>query len=104
MASNYVSDGNTLTFVAPQNLKGGVPVAINDVMLVPLHGAAKDTVAVGRLSGVWRLPTVDGLKAGSDVAWLNDSLVAAGTAQAVAFGKLMTDSVGGLAEALLIQR
>lgn len=104
MASNYVSDGNTLTFFAPANLKGGVPVLINNLIVVPLHGAAKDSPVVGRLGGVWRVQATDGLKLGQSVSLLGETLVAPDTDKAVPFGKLMSDAAGGYAEALLIQQ
>ncbi|MNL81383.1 hypothetical protein D3C87_2084790 [compost metagenome] len=49
------------------------------------------------------LPVTGALKAGVKVSVLAGVLVAEGTADAVPFGKLLTDAAGGFAEALLIQ-
>ncbi|MQU22144.1 DUF2190 family protein [Pseudomonas helleri] len=104
MAKNYSGSGETVTFVAPVGgAVAGVPVAVNDLVLIPLQSGAKDAVLVGRTGGAWNVPATAGLKTGQKVGVLAGVLVAAATASAVYCGKLTSDTVGGFAEFLLIQ-
>lgn len=104
MAKNYQGAGMQRTFVSPTGgTTNGVPVAINDLVVVALDTTVKGQPFTGVLGGSWVLPVTGALKAGVKVSLLAGALVADGTADAVPFGKLLTDAVGGFAEALLIQ-
>jgi len=103
MAKNYSGTGDTVTFIAPTGgAVAGVPVAVVDLVVVPLGSGAKGTPLVGRTGGAWNVPATAGLKQGAKVGILNGVLVAAVTADAVYCGKLTSDTVGGFAELLLI--
>lgn len=104
MAKNYSGTGDTVTFVAPTGgAVAGVALAVNDLVVMPLQGGPKGTVLVGRTGGAWTMPATAGLKLGAKVGVLNGGLVAAATADAVYCGKLLSDTVGGYAEFLLVQ-
>lgn len=104
MAKNYSGAGRSCTLVSPTGgTKAGVPVAINTLVVIPLEDTVKGQPFTGVLGDVWVLPVTGALKAGAKVSVLAGVLVADGTADAVPFGKLLTDAVGGFAEALLIQ-
>lgn len=104
MAKNYSGGGISRTFKSPTGgTKSGVPVAINAMVVIPLEDTVKDQPFTGVLGEAWVLPVTGALKAGVKVSLLAGVLVADGTADAVPFGKLLTDAVGGYAEALLIQ-
>ncbi|WP_122423310.1 capsid cement protein [Pseudomonas viridiflava] len=104
MSKNYSSTGDTVTFVAPTGgAVAGVPVALNDLVVVPLQSGAKGAQLVGRTGGAWNVPAAAGLKQGQKVGILNGGLVPAATADAVYCGKLTSEVVGGVAEFLLIQ-
>ncbi|MGH8045024.1 MAG: hypothetical protein ACREOX_10455 [Stenotrophomonas sp.] len=92
------------TYVSPTGgTKSGVPVVINDLVLIPMEDTVKGQPFTGVLGESWTLPVTGALKAGVKVSVLAGVLVAEGTPDAVPFGKLLTDAVGGYAEALLIQ-
>jgi predicted RecA/RadA family phage recombinase len=104
MSKNYAGNGETVTFVAPTGgAVAGVPVAVNDLVVLPLQSGVKGTPLVGRTGGAWTVPAAAGLKQGQKVGILNGGLVAAATADAVYCGKLTSDTVNGFAEFLLIQ-
>lgn len=104
MAKNYSSEGRSRTFKSPvDGTKSGVPVVINALVVIPLEDTVEDQSFTGVLGDAWVLPVTGALKAGVKVSVLAGVLVAEGTADAVPFGKLLTDAVGGFAEALLIQ-
>jgi predicted RecA/RadA family phage recombinase len=104
MAKNHAGEGRSRTFVSPTGgTKSGVPVAINALVVIPLEDTVKGQPFTGVLGDVWTLQVTGALKAGVKVSVLAGVLVADGTADAVPFGKLLTDAVGGYAEALLIQ-
>lgn len=104
MAKNYVQSGSAPTFIAPAGgVLSGVPVAINDLVVVPLDDAAEGEPFVGHTGGVWNVACANGLTAGSKVAVLAGELVAEGTAEAVYCGKLTTSEAGGKADFLLVQ-
>lgn len=103
MAKNYVQEGDALTLIAPAGgVTAGTPVTIGTLCVVALHDALAGEPFTGRPAGVWQLPAATGLTAGAEVGWLNGELVAAATAEAKAFGKLVTAEAGGYADALLI--
>lgn len=103
MARNYVQEGDVLELIAPAGgVTAGTPVTIGTITVIPLVDAAQDEEFAGRTGGVWLLPCDTGLTAGAAVGWLAGELVAAATAEAVAFGKLATDEAGGYANAWLI--
>ncbi len=105
MAKNYAGTGDTVTFVAPAGgAVAGEPLALNDLVVIPLQDGAKGAVLVGRTNGVWTLATAVGLKRGQKVSALAGALVAPGTEGAMPFGKLMSDVVGGYADAMLVQQ
>jgi predicted RecA/RadA family phage recombinase len=106
MAKNYSGEGKTRPFVSPTGgTTNGVPVAINSLVVIPLEDTVKGQTFTGVLGGSWILPVTGALKTGAKVSWLasSSSLVAADTVDSVPFGKLLTDAVGGFADALLIQ-
>lgn len=104
MAKNYQGAGLQRTFVSPTGgTTSGVPVVINALVVVPLEDTVKGQPFTGVLGGSWVLPVTGALKAGVKVGVLGGTLVADGTADAVPFGKLLTDASGGYAEGLLIQ-
>lgn len=104
MAKNYQGAGLQRSFVSPTGgTAAGVPVVINALIVVPLEDTVKGQPFTGVLGGSWVLPVTGALKAGVKVSLLTGGLVADGTADAVPFGKLLTDAAGGFAEALLIQ-
>lgn len=104
MAKNYQGAGLQRSFIAPTGgVVGGVPVALGSLVVVPLEDAVKGQPFTGVLGGAWILPITGALKAGTKVGFLAGGLVADGTADAVPFGKLLSDAAGGFAEALLIQ-
>lgn len=101
---NYSGNGATVTFVAPTGgAVAGVPVAVEDLVLVPTSSGPEGAVLVGHTGGEWRVPATAGLKQGQKVGVLDGGLVAAATAEAVYCGKLTSDTVSGFAEFLLIQ-
>lgn len=103
MAKNHVSSGKTVGFVAPTGgAVAGVPVALNDLVLVPLSGGPEGAPLVGVTDGEWRVAADGALKQGQKVNVLAGVLVAPEVADSVPFGKLTTDMAGGFANALLI--
>ncbi len=104
MAKNFVQSGSAPTFIAPAGgVLSGIPVAINDLVVVPLDDAAEGEPFVGHTGGVWNVPCASGLTTGSKVAVLAGELVADGTAESTPCGKLTTDVAGGKADFLLVQ-
>lgn len=104
MATNHVSNGATVTLPAPTGGSvAGVPQVIGDLAVMPLQSGAKGMSITYYTGGCWRAPTAAGLKAGAKVSVLGGSLVAAGTADSAPYGKLLSDSLGGYAEVLIVQ-
>lgn len=104
MAKNFVQSGSAPTLIAPTGgVVSGIPVAINDLVVVPLDDAAAGESFVGHTGGVWNVPCAAGLTAGSKVAVLSGELVADGTAESTPCGKLITDAASGVADFLLVQ-
>lgn len=104
MAKNYVCEGGTLTFTAPDGgVTAGTPVIIHTLNVIPLETVKAGEPFTGALGGVWQLPATAGLTAGSEAAWDGARLVAADTENAKTLGKLVSDESGGYAEALLVQ-
>lgn len=104
MAKNYSSDGSTVNFVAPTGgAVAGQPCVLGALVVMPLGSGPKGTPLVGVTNGAWNIPTTPGLKQGAKVSVLAGALVADGTADAVPYGKLLSDESGGVAEALLVQ-
>lgn len=103
MAKNFVSSGETQDFIAPVGgAVAGVPVAINDLVLIPISGGPEGTKLVGHVGGEWRVAAEGALKAGQKVSVKAGVLVAPATADSVPFGKLTSDMVSNKATALLI--
>jgi predicted RecA/RadA family phage recombinase len=103
MAKNYVQDGEVLTLVAPAGgVNSGVPVAIGQLVVVPIVDAAAGALFGGRTGGVWKVPVADGLAAGAAVGILDGDIVASATASAIACGKLVTAEADGYADWMLI--
>lgn len=103
MAKNHVGPGGTVNFDAPTGgVTAGVPVALNDLVVIPLAGGPKGTPCVGFTGGVWNVQAAPGLKQGQKVNILAGVLVKPDTAESVPYGKMMSDESGGMAEALLI--
>lgn len=103
MAKNYIQDGNVLTLTAPAGgVTSGGLYAIGALVVVSLHDAAEGEPFAGKPNGVWSVPATAGLTAGAEVSLLGGQLVAAGTAEAVPCGKLVSPETGGYANLLLI--
>lgn len=102
MAKNYVQDGNVLQLTAPTGgvVSGGI-YAIGTLVVIALATAAKDEKFAAATNGVWTVPSTAGLTAGAAVGLKAGTIVAAATADAVACGKLVTDTAGGFADLLL---
>lgn len=104
MAKNYVQAGGSITLVAPTGGSvAGVPQVIGSLAVMPLQSGAKGTLITYRTCDVWRVPSTPGLKAGAKVSVLNGTLVADGTADALPYGKQLTDTVDGFADVLIVQ-
>lgn len=104
MATNHVSSGETVTLPAPTGGSvAGIPQVINDLAVIPLSSGPKGTIIVYRLCGAWSVPADPALKAGMKASVKAGGLVPAGTADSAPYGKLLTDSVGGYAEVLIVQ-
>jgi len=102
MAKNYIQDGNVLTLTAPAGgVKSGGVYAIGALVVVAVADAAAGEEFGAHTGGVWRLPAANGLTAGAQVGLLDGELVAAATENAVAAGKLVTDTADGYADLLL---
>jgi len=104
MTTNYVSTGETVTLPAPTGGSvAGVPQVINDLAVMPMGTGSKGTIIVYRTGGVWNVPADAALKAGMNASVKAGALVPAGTADSVPYGKMQSDSVGGLADVLIVQ-
>ncbi|WP_223538829.1 hypothetical protein [Pseudomonas sp. BF-R-12] len=104
MSTNYVSTGETVTLPAPVGgSAAGIPQVINDLAVMPLQSGPKDTLIVYRTGGNWSVPADAALKAGMKASVKEGALVPDGTADSEPYGKLLTDSVGGYAEVLIVQ-
>ncbi len=102
MATNYVQDGDVLQLTAPAGgvVSGGI-YAIGALVVVAIADAEAGEKFAANTNGVWSAPATAGLTAGAAVGLKDGVIVAAGTAEAVACGKLATDTVGGFADLLL---
>lgn len=104
MAKNYVSAGGSISLPAPTGgSAAGIPQVIGDLAVMPLQSGAKGTLITYRTCDAWSVPAAAGLKAGANVSVLNGALVAAGTADSAPYGKLLSDTVNGYAEVLIVQ-
>lgn len=102
MAKNYVQDGDVLTLTAPVGgVVAGVPVAIGQLVVVPLVTVAAGQPFAGRTDGVWNIACAAGLAAGAKVSVKDGGLVADGTASSVPCGKLVTAEASGFANVRL---
>jgi len=102
MAKNYVQDGNVLQLTAPAGgvVSGGI-YAIGALVVVAIADAKAGETFAGATNGVWSVPATAGLTAGAAVGLKAGTIVAAATTDAVACGKLVTDTAGGFADLLL---
>jgi len=102
MATNYVQDGDVLQLTAPAGgvVSGGV-YAIDKLVVVAIADAKAGEKFAAKTKGVWSVPATAGLTAGAAVGLKAGVIVAAATEEAVACGKLVTDTVGGFADLLL---
>lgn len=104
MSTNYASNGETVTLPAPTGGSvAGVPQVINDLAVMPIQSGPKGTVIVYRTGGCWSVPADAALKAGMKASVKAGALVAPGVADSAPYGKLLSDSVGGYAEVLIVQ-
>jgi len=104
MAKNHVGTGQTVNFTAPvAGAFSGVPLVLNDMVVVPTSTGVNGAKMVGITDGEWRLPAEGALLQGQKVNVLAGVLVAPAVADSVPFGKLTSDVSGGFATALLIQ-
>ena len=99
MAKNFEQDGDVLTLIAPAGgVVSGVPVAIGQLVVVPLVTAAAEQPFAGRTDGVWNIACAAGLALGAKVSVKDGALVADGTASSVPCGKLVAAESGGFAK------
>ncbi|KJK17159.1 hypothetical protein UB48_15150 [Pseudomonas sp. 2(2015)] len=104
MATNHVNSGATVTLPAPTGGSvAGAPQVIGDLAVIPLQSGPKGTPITYRTCGAWNVAAAAGLKAGVKVSAKDGALVAAGTADALPFGKLLSDTLNGYAEVLIVQ-
>jgi len=104
MATNHVNSGATVTLPAPTGGSvAGVPQVIDALAVIPLSSGPKGTLIVYRTCGAWNVPAAAGLKAGAKVGVLDGALVAADTPSSLPFGKLLSDTLNGYAEVLIVQ-
>lgn len=104
MSTNYVSNGETVTLPAPTGGSvAGVPQVINDLAVMPMQSGPKGTVIVYRTGGGWSVPADAALKAGMKASVKAGALVPAGTADSFPYGKLLSDTVNGYADVLIVQ-
>lgn len=102
MAKNYVQDGDVLQLTAPAGgvVSGGI-YAISKLVVVAIADAAVGEKFAAVTNGVWTVETTGTMDAGDPVGLKAGKIVAAATADAVACGKLVTDTAGGYADLLL---
>ena len=84
-----------------------VAVGAAAALALPLTASARHhhgsgDVFAGAVDGTWLLAADAGLTVGKKCGWLNGKLVAPDTAGAVYFGKIVSESIGGVAAALLV--
>lgn len=104
MSSNYVNSGAAVNLPAPTGGSvAGIPQVIDSLAVVPLSSGPKGTLITYHTAGAWNVPATAGLKVGAKVSVLNGVLVADGTADSLPWGKLLSDTVNGYAEALIVQ-
>lgn len=104
MAKNYVQAGGSISLPAPTGGSvAGVPQVIGALAVMPLQSGVKGTQITYRTCDVWNVPAAAGLKAGAKVSVLNNALVADGTADSLPYGKLVSDTVDGFADVLIVQ-
>ncbi|WP_462402171.1 hypothetical protein [Pseudomonas sp. Marseille-QA0332] len=104
MTTNFVSSGDTVTLPAPTGgSEKGVPQVINDLAVMPLESGPKGTLIVYRTRGAWNVQADASLKAGNAANVKDGLLVPPETPESKPYGKLLTDSVGGYAEVLIVQ-
>ena len=104
MATNHVNSGASVTLQAPTGgSTAGSPQVIGDLAVIPLQSGVKGTLITYHTAGAWSVPAAAGLKAGAKVSALNGGLVAAGTVDSAPFGKLLSDTLNGFAEVLIVQ-
>lgn len=103
MAKNFVQDGDVLTLTAPTGgVTSGVPVAIGQLVVVPITDAAEGELFGGKTNGVWSVAVEAGLTAGAAVGILAGDIVAVATASSIPCGKLVTAEAAGVADWMLI--
>lgn len=104
MATNHVSSGASVTLPAPTGGSvSGVPQVIGDLAVIPLQSGPKGALITYRTGGAWSVPAASGLKTGAKVSVKDGALVAAATADSLPFGKLLSDTLNGYAEVLIVQ-
>lgn len=74
---NYVSDGNTIEFIATALVSSGAPVLLGKVVAVSLGNVAIDEPGVGVTEGVHELPkvTADDIGQGVQVYIKSDGMI-----------------------------
>lgn len=104
MAKNCVSSGSSISLPAPTGGSiAGVPQVIGTLAVMPLQSGSKGAMITYRTCDTWNVPAAAGLKAGARVSVLNGSLVADGTPDSSPYGKLLSDTLGGFADVLIVQ-
>lgn len=99
---NFIQDGSVLTLIAPAGgVVSGTPVAIGQLVVVPVTTVAAGLPFQGHAVGVFRLPCAGGLLVGAKVSLLAGALVADGTALSIPCGKLTASESGGFADCRL---
>lgn len=103
MATNFVQDGDVLTMTAPVGgVTSGGLYAFGTLVVVALVTAVEGEPFAGKTGGVWNVPAGAGLTAGAKVSLKAGALVADGTADSVPCGKLVTATVAGSANLMLL--
>lgn len=104
MSTNHVSSGATVTLPAPTGGSvAGIPQVINDLAVMPLQSGVKGTPIVYHTGGCWSVPADAALKAGMKASVKAGGLVPAGTADSAPYGKVLSDTVAGYADVLIVQ-
>lgn len=73
MATNYLQDGDILTFTAPYAVASGGGFLVGSLFAVALQAAASGASVQGKRTGVWTLPKLqaDDVSVGAKLYWDN---------------------------------
>ncbi len=73
MATNYLQDGDVLTFTAPYDVASGAGMRVGSIFAVALAAASNGANVQAQRTGVWTLPKLqaDDVTAGAKLYWDN---------------------------------